>query len=181
LKAVEAYVADPVLGNEAKAALEQIKARRASLPAPLWDEEAVRFFQSPENLCRGATATNLDGLTPDGQGQGPFAAIDGDPASYWDETDNQKLYWLRVQLRQKATVACLRLLGFKHHDYAPKDFEVVCDGKTVQKVENAQYQSNLLTLDLPPTECRIFELKITGYYGQSPAIRELGLFSKASK
>jgi hypothetical protein len=33
-------------------------------------------------------------------------------------------------------------------------------------------------VDLPPTECRAIELKITGYYGQSPAIRELGLFGK---
>jgi hypothetical protein len=180
-KAVEAYLADPVLGNEAKAALEQIKARRANLPAPAWDERVARFFQSPENLCRGAVATNLDGLTPDGAGQGPFAAIDGNTATYWDETDNQKLYWLRITLKQKATVACLRLLGFNHHDYAPRDFEVVCDGKTVKKVQNAQYERSLLTLDLPPTECRTVELKITGYYTQSPAIRELGLFSKSSK
>jgi hypothetical protein len=58
---------------------------------------------------------------------------------------------------------------------------VVCDGKTVKKVQNAQYERSLLTLDLPPTECRTVELKITGYYTQSPAIRELGLFSKSSK
>jgi hypothetical protein len=180
-KVVEAYLADPVLGNEAKAALEQIKARRASLPAPAWDEQVAKMFQSPENLCRGAVATNLDGLVPDGAGQGPFAAIDGDTATYWDETDNQKLYWLRITLKQRATVACLRLLAFNHHDYAPRDFEVVCDGKTVKKVQNAQYDRNLLTLDLPPTECRTLELKITGYYSQSPAIRELGLFTKASK
>jgi hypothetical protein len=126
-------------------------------------------------------ATNPDGLTPDGSGQGPFAAIDGDPATYWDETDNQKLYWLRVTLKQKASVACLRLLSYNHHDFAPRDFEMVCDGKTVKKVQNATYERNLLTLDLPPTECRIVELKITGYYNQSPAIRELGLYSKTSK
>ena len=126
----------------------------------------------------GATATNLDNLTPDGQGQGPFAALDGNPETYWDETDNQPLYWLRVQLAQPARVACLRILGFQHHSYAPKDFEVLGDGKVIKKVESAVYERNLLTVDLPPTECRTIELKITGYYGQSPAIRELGLFGK---
>ena len=40
-------------------------------------------------------------------GQGPFAALDGNPSSYWDETDNQKLYHIRVHLRQRATVACV--------------------------------------------------------------------------
>ena len=178
LSALQASLSDPALANEAKAALEQIQERRAKAPAQPWDDQAIALFDSPENLCRGATATNLDNLTPDGQGQGPSAALDGNPETYWDETDNQPLYWLRVQLKQPATIACLRILGFQHHSYAPKDFEVLGDGKVIKKVESAVYERNLLTLDLPPTECRTIELKITGYYGQSPAIRELGLFGK---
>jgi HEAT repeat protein len=178
LKALQASLNDPALASEAKAAMDQIQERRAKTSALPWDDRAIALFNSPENLCRGATATNLDNLTPDGQGQGPFAALDGNPETYWDETDNQPLYWLRVQLRQPATVACLRILGFQHHNYAPKEFEVFGDGKLIKKVENAVYERNLLTVDLPPTECRTIELKITGYYGQSPAIRELGLFGK---
>jgi HEAT repeat protein len=178
LKAIEASLNDPVLADEAKAAMDQIQERLAKAAAVPWDDQAVALFNSPENLCRGATATNLDNLTPDGQGQGPFAALDGNPETYWDETDNQPLYWLRVQLKQPATVACLRILGYQHHNYAPRDFEVLGDGKLIKKVEKAVYQRNVLTVDLPPTECRTIELKITGYYGQSPAIRELGLFGK---
>jgi uncharacterized protein len=178
LSALQASLSDPALASEAKAAMEQIQERRAKAPARPWDDQALALFNSPENLCRGATATNLDNLTPDGQGQGPSAALDGNPETYWDETDNQPLYWLRVQLKQPATIACLRILGFQHHSYAPKDFEVLGDGKVIKKVESAVYERNLLTVDLPPTECRTIELKITGYYGQSPAIRELGLFSK---
>ncbi len=178
LKAAAALVSDPALAREAQAALDQIQERRARAPAPAWDDQAVALFHSSENLCRGATATNLDNLTPDGQGEGPSAALDGAPETYWDETDRQPLYWLRVQLKQPATVACLRILGYRHHNYAPQDFEVLGDGKPIKTVANAIYQTNLLTVDLPPTECRTIELKITGYYGQSPAIRELGLFGK---
>jgi hypothetical protein len=178
LKALQASLNDPALASEAKAAMDQIEERRAKAAALPWDDQAIALFNSPENLCRGATATNLDNLTPDGQGQGPFAALDGNPETYWDETDNQPLYWLRVQLKEPATVSCLRILGYQHHNYSPKDFDVLGDGKPIKKVENAVYEMNLLTVDLPPTECRTIELKITGYYGQSPAIRELGLFGK---
>lgn len=180
LKVVQAYLDDPALASEAKAAADQIQAQLAKAskaPSP-WDDRIVALFNSPENLCRGATPTNLDNLTPDGQGQGPSAALDGNPETYWDETDNQPLYWLRVQLKQPAQVACLRILGYQHHNYAPKTFEVLADGKRIKQVENAAYQKNLLTVDLTPTECRTIELKIVGCYGRSPAIRELGLFSQ---
>ena len=57
------------------------------------------------NLARGGTATNPDGLKSDGAGGPPAAAIDGDPQTYWDEVDDQKLYQLRVQMQRPATVA----------------------------------------------------------------------------
>jgi len=181
LKAAEACLKDPELAAEAKAAIQQIKTgakeRAARSGGPAFTDSVVKLFDAPDNLARGGKATNLDGLSPDGQGQPPFAAIDGNPSTYWDETDQQKLYHIRIQLKERATVACLRILGFGHHNYAPKDFEVICDGKVVKKVEGAEYKENLLTLALPPTECSTVELKITGYYGQSPAIRELGIYS----
>ena len=131
-----------------------------------------------ENLAIGARATNLDGLHPDGQGGGPEAAIDGDSATYWDEEDNQKLYVLHVQLAQPAVVSVLRIEGFQQHQYAPRDFEVLLDGKVVKRVSNAQYTANWLQVDLPPTRCSTVELRITGYYGASPAIRELEIYSR---
>lgn len=176
LKVVQASLGDPALTSEAKAAMDQIEDRLAKASESPWDDRVIALFNSPENLCRGATPANLDNLTPDGQGQGPSAALDGDPQTYWDETDGQPLYWLRVQLKQPATVACLRILGYQHHKYAPREFEVLADGKRIKQVANGVYQRNLLTVDLPPTECRTVELKIVGYYGRSPAIRELGLF-----
>jgi hypothetical protein len=151
-------------------------------------------LEAPENLALGGTATSPDGLEADGQASGDQAAIDGDPKTYWDEVDNQKLYILRVQLKQPsqktgglpadpfggqpAAVSYIRILGFQQQNYAPKDFEILCDDKVVKKVENAQYRDNLLTVALPPTKCATVELKITGYYGRSPAIRELEIFGK---
>ncbi|MBI5394859.1 MAG: ThuA domain-containing protein [Verrucomicrobia bacterium] len=186
LKLAESCANNPELAAEAKAAIAQIKSgtkpRAAGRAAgPAFTNDVVKLFTSPDNLARGATAMNPDGLRPDGQGQGPHAAIDGNPSSYWDETDLQKLYQIRVQLKQRATVACIRILGYGHHNYAPKDFEVICDGKVVKKIEDAQYKDNVLTLALPPTECEAVELKITGYYSRSPAIRELGIYGKPSE
>jgi len=131
-----------------------------------------------KNLALGATATNPDGLKPDGEGSGPQAAIDGNLKTYWDETDNQKLYQIRVQLKQPATVRAIRITGFVQHEYAPKDFEIVCDDKPVKTVTGAQYTENVLTVALPATKCTTIQLNITGYYAGSPAIRELEIFGE---
>ena len=43
----------------------------------------------------------------------------------------------------------------------------------------AQYQSNRFALRFEPAQCITLELRITAYYGQSPAIRELEVFRVA--
>ena len=161
---------------EAVAALEAVSAVCKN-PTILERAAALSVrLKGPQNLSLGATATNLDGLSPDGQGGGPPSAIDDNSATYWDETDNQELYVLRVQLRQRSPVASLRIQGFQQHNFAPKDFEVVCDDKVVKRVTNAQYADNWLSVLLPVTDCTTVELRITGYYGASPAIRELEIY-----
>ena len=129
-----------------------------------------------DNLAIGGIATKPDGHNIDGESQGVQAAIDGDPNTYWDEDDNQSLYILRVQLKIPAIVSVIRIMGWKQENFAPKDFEILCDDKVVKKVENARYQNNLLTVTFPPTHCGALELRITGYYGGSPAIRELEIY-----
>ena len=197
LKATQAQLNDPTLaaeaatglvriaeiiypwhGPEVKAALAAFKAVNP-LPAATSQAEALAAkLDQPANLAVGGLATSPDGLEKDGQAGGDQAAIDGDPKTYWDEEDNQKLYRLRVQLREHSTVGCLRILGFQHHNFAPKDFEVLCDDKVVQTVRGATYQNNRLSVEFPPVPCDVVELKITGYYGQSPAIRELEIYEK---
>jgi type 1 glutamine amidotransferase/HEAT repeat protein len=131
------------------------------------------------NLALGGTATNPDGLKPDGQAGPPAAAIDGNRNTYWDEVDNQKLYQLRVQMKRPALVRAIRITGFQQQHFAPKDFQIVCDEKVVKTVKDAPYRDNVLMVVVPPTHCTTVQLNITGYYGGSPAIRELEIYGKA--
>ncbi|HEY3320139.1 MAG TPA: ThuA domain-containing protein [Planctomycetota bacterium] len=153
-----------------------------ALTAARRDEEktmikaALTQAEFATNLALSGTASNLDGLAPDGGSGPPQAAIDGDPKTYWDETDDQKLYRLQVAWPRQVPVCALRIMGYGHHDFAPKDFDVVCDGKVVHEVRGAVYDNNHLLVRIPPTQCQKLELKITGYYGKSPAIRELEIF-----
>lgn len=130
----------------------------------------------PKNLAADAKATSPDDLEKDGASHGDQAAIDGNEDTYWDEKDDQKLYRLRITMPEPRHVSALYILGYRHHDYAPKDFDVICDGKVVREVRGAKYARSRLIVPIPRTRCTTVELKITGYYGKSPAIRELGLY-----
>ena len=185
------YLKDPAVCDEAALAVVEVgealgvqareqvgaelKQARAACDNPII-KARLNAIPLGENLALGGKATNPDGLAADGEGGPPQSAIDGNPSTYWDEVDNQKLYQLRVEMRKPAVVATIRILGFKHHEFAPKDFEILCDGKVVKQVRDAQYENNLLTVPVPPTRCSTVELKITGYYGGSPAIRELEIY-----
>lgn len=129
-----------------------------------------------ENLAIGATATSPDDVEPDHTGLDAPAAIDGDPGTYWDEVDGQALYRLVIELPEPRTVSALSIDGYQHHDFAPRNFDVLLDEKAVRRVENARYENNRLWVTLPPTSCQRIELSIDGAYGASPAIRELGVF-----
>jgi type 1 glutamine amidotransferase len=196
LRAAMARVKEPGLGDEAGLAAlqaadkiwrrhpaesEEVARKFADSPNAILREAAASLLlklSKSENLAIGATAAKPDGLTIDGASQGAQAAIDGNPDTYWDEEDNRSLYILRVQLMEPATVSALRIMGYQQEGYAPKDFEILCDDKVVQQVENARYRNNLLTVTFPATRCSTVELRITGYYGLSPAIRELEIYGR---
>lgn len=126
------------------------------------------------NFARNAKAASTG--RKDGAALGPQGAVDGYSDSYWDETDNQKTYSLSITLAKPHPVSAATLLGYKHHDHAPKSFELIVNGKTVKAVTDATYEDNLLMVEFPRTECHTLELKITSHYGGSPAVRELGLY-----
>ena len=46
----------------------------------------------------------------------------------------------------------------------------------MKRVAKAKYHDNELIVVFPRTRCTSIELKITGHYGKSPAIRELGIY-----
>ena len=163
-----------------KEALRQAVAAASDDASKARAQALLNWVMRGGNLAKGAKVESDDGLSPDGQGQGPHAAIDGNPGTYWDEKNGQKLYHIRVKLPKPASVAALLIVGYQHHNYAPKDFEILCDGQLVKRVTNAVYQDNRLIVPLPETRCSSVELRITKYYGHSPAIRELEIYGPSS-
>ncbi|HJN16016.1 MAG TPA: hypothetical protein QGH10_11015, partial [Armatimonadota bacterium] len=61
--------------------------------------------------------------------------------------------------------------------FAPKDFEIICDGVVVKTVADAWYEGTQFAVTFPPATCTTLELNITGRHGPSPAIRELEIFN----
>lgn len=90
--------------------------------------------------------------------------------------DDHKLYRLRVTFGEPTRVSALSITGWQHHDHAARDFAIVCDGRQIGKVRDAQYRNNRLLIAMPSTTCTTVELSIDRCYGRSPAIRELGLY-----
>ena len=200
LKMVEGYLGDAEVGKEAAMAAlkiadalsathpDQAEASLQKLVETAQDEGVIGQARGilvkaklkkleSQNLALGAVASSPDDLDKDGGAGGDQAAIDGNPDTYWDEVDRKGLYVLEVAFEEAQEVSAISILGHRHHDYAPKDFEVVCDGQAVTSVQNAQYTENLLFVGFPKVSCKTLQLRITGYYGQSPAIRELGIYN----
>ena len=69
------------------------------------------------NIAARGVATSPDGLEQDGDGRGDRAAIDGDPATYWDEQDGGKLYRYRVAFNEPQTITGIGLVGWANHQF----------------------------------------------------------------
>ncbi len=137
---------------------------------------ALKDLSAGRNLAADATASSPDGLAKDGNSGGDAAGIDGNPETYWDEEDNKDLYRYRLTFPEPRTVSVITVRGYQHENFAPRDFTILCDGEVVRKVRDASYRDNLLMVRLEATQCGQLELKITGSYGASPAIRELSIY-----
>jgi len=193
------YLADPDLATEAGVAVTQIAAglqsthRDLVLAAlgpllkasydPAVSARAGRVLKDilkPVNLALGATATSPDRVDPDGASGGDAAAIDGNPQTYWDETDGCELYRLRVTCREPQELVAVNLLWHPYEQHQAKDLDVLCDGTLAAQVRDRRCLDNEMFLLLPaPTRCTSVELVIPGRNGLvSPAIHELQLFGR---
>jgi hypothetical protein len=166
--------------DAAAAAVQALREACRSPAARQMAEDAWVVLGGMVNIAPQGTASSPDGLEKDGGSGGDQAAIDGDAATFWDEVDGQKSYRLDVTFKRPEKIAAVSILGYEHHSYAPRDFQILCDGKAVKKIENAQYEDNLLVIRLDEVSCTNVALVITGYYGNSPAIRELGIYRPAA-
>ena len=144
-------------------------------------ESSLIVLDQLTNIAPQGTATSPDGLEKDGTASGDQAAIDGDPGTYWDEEDGRELYRLVVTFKQPEKIAAISITGYAHHRFAPKDFQVLVNDKVVRDVKGAQYDDNLLLIKMDEVTGQTVELRITGYYGGSPAIRELGIYRPAGR
>jgi HEAT repeat protein/type 1 glutamine amidotransferase len=162
-----------------KSAMKQVIGEARS-PDLIKQADAVqRKAAKPVNLALGATASSPDNLDKDGAAGGDQAAIDGNPDTYWDEVDGQPLYRLVVTFKEPTKVSAVNIQGHAYQSFSPKDFEILCDDAVVKTVREAAYDRNTneVLVDFPRTRFKTLELKITGYYGGSPAIRELEIYN----
>ena len=81
-----------------KSAMQQVIALSHNADTVKLADVALRDAARSVNLALNATVSSPDDLEPDG-GSGPdAAAVDGNRATYWDETDNQPVYRFQVRL-----------------------------------------------------------------------------------
>ncbi len=111
----------------AGAAIQKILDTCPSGPARQLAESAGVVLGGMVNIAPLGIASSPDGLEKDGQAGGDQAGIDGNPATYWDKQDNAKLYRYVVSFKAPEKIAALSIMGYQHHNFAPKDFEVLCD------------------------------------------------------
>jgi HEAT repeat protein len=163
----------------ARVGLEQvIRAGRAPAARKL-AENALLLFDLSANIAPQGVASSPDDLDKDGASGGDQAAIDNNPATYWDEVDGKPLYRLVVTFQRPERISAVSLTGYAQHSFAAKTFDILGDDKPVKHVDNARYDDNFLVVRFPAVTCTRLELRITGYYGRSPAIRELGIYRSA--
>ncbi len=142
----------------------------------------LKHLNSP-NLVRMATISNPEGYKQTHRGRGPGieVAIDGDLESRWIPEEGKDLYRVWLEFDRPREAARLRIVGYRGNRYAPKDFDIVCDGKVVKEVRGASHVNGAITVDFPPTTCKSLQLNITGYYAGSPGMRELEVYGRASE
>jgi HEAT repeat protein len=198
LHLAQKFLADSELATEAGVAVTQIasavrdahrdEALAALQPLLAGDRDpavagragkVLKDILKPVNLALGATATSPDGLDPDGASGGDPAANDGNPGTYWDEVDGADQYRLRVTFREPTDVSSINILWHPYEQHQAKSLDVLCDGKVVAEVRqaNARCFEHEMFVAFAPVRCTSVELVMPGKNGLvSPAVHELQIF-----
>lgn len=171
----------PLLHTEARPLRTAARTALRRLGAELPELAPFQLVDPGPNLALGAVTSSPDGLEKDGAANGDAGANDGNLETYWDEADGQSEYILELTFPAPVEVGALRITAWQQHNYAARDFDVLCDGRVVCEVHEAEYTDNSFSLKLPPTSCTRLTLRITGCYGASPAIREIQVFGPAAR
>ena len=86
-------------------------------------------------------------------------------------TDQEFVDFLADQMEGAGDISFKKMFG---------EYALYCDGKVVATVRDAAYEDNRATIALDPVKASVVELRITGSYGASPAIRELEILSESA-
>jgi hypothetical protein len=165
--------------DEALAALQPLLAGDRDPAVAGRAGKVLKDILKPVNLALGATATSPDGLDPDGASGGDPAANDGNPGTYWDEVDGADQYRLRVTFREPTDVSSINILWHPYEQHQAKSLDVLCDGKVVAEVRqaNARCFEHEMFVAFAPVRCTSVELVMPGKNGLvSPAVHELQIF-----
>ena len=122
------------------------------------------------------TASSPDGLVPDWGGGEATNAVDGNENTYWDQVDRAAGPHI-LQLAEPAAFAGYSFTAYNANSFAPKTWTLTCDGVEVDAQTDYNYGSGTsfsVCLNAAHT-CSIAQLRISAWYGASPAIRELKL------
>jgi hypothetical protein len=143
--------------------------------------KVLKDILKPVNLALGATASSPDGLNSDGSSGGDQAAIDGNPATYWDEVDGADLYRLQVTFREPTEVSSVNIVWHPYEQHQAKNLDIVCDGKVVAEVRegHARCFENEMFVAFAMVCCTSVELVMPGKNGLvSPAVHEFQIFGR---
>ena len=131
--------------------------------------------------CAGSTvpislgsASSPDGLATDNHGtEASNAVLDGDLDTYWDQQDDATGPHI-LQLDGSYSFGGYSFITYEPNIFAPKSWTLTCDGVEIDAQENYVYRSTstFITCTGLPHTCSIVQLRITAWYGHSPAIRE---------
>jgi HEAT repeat protein len=149
------------------------KAGGSGAVPPTQDNALTR---SAANIAWQGDPSSPDGWHPDGDSGGDEAAIDGDLNTYLDKDDFKPLYRFVVTFPEPHTISGISIYGYSHQNYAPKDIDIIIDGKVVKSIKGAAYTNNYFWTQFPTVHGKTIELKITAAYGASPGIRELEIY-----
>lgn len=129
-------------------------------------------------------ASSPDALDPE-LNHGASNAVDENEDTYWDQVDGVEAPWPHIlQLDGPAAFAGYTFTAYEANNYAPKTWTLTCYdvwgfAKEIHAQTDYDYtvssgNSFSVCLDAPHT-CSKVQLRISAWYGGSPAIRELKL------
>ena len=153
-----------------------------SFPSHAYTSQATIVDVKGPNIASQATATSPDGFSPDTAGGAGEAdvTIDGDVSTYWDQDNNVAgPHILQFDFSGPTTIGAYSFEAFGANDFAPKTWRFMCDGVEIDAQTDFDWTTNNANAQFEALvfqqQCTTVQMRITAWYGASPAVKEFGL------